>query len=239
MTLFSLLDNSVSPVWTAFLLGLLFAFHPCPILTNIAAIGYISKEVSDKKRLFVNGIWYMLGRTLAYSALGTVLIALLRKGADILPFQTFFADYGELIVMPFLILIGIAIIFADRLLWFSTSIPENRAGIFAQRGGWGSFGLGALLSLAFCPTSAILFFGLLIPLAATSGGGGYLLPVVFALATALPVVIVAWIMAFSLHSISRFYACMSRFGKWVRIGAGALFIAIGLYLACEHFLFHH
>ena len=75
------LDNSEIPIITAFLLGLLTAVSPCPLATNITAIGFISKDINNRNRIFTNGILYTLGRVLAYSALGTILIAILRKGA--------------------------------------------------------------------------------------------------------------------------------------------------------------
>ncbi len=43
----TLLDNSSTPVWTAFLLGLLTALSPCPLATNIAAIGFIGKDIEN------------------------------------------------------------------------------------------------------------------------------------------------------------------------------------------------
>ena len=75
----TLLDNSEIPIITAFLLGLLTAVSPCPLATNITAIGFISKDINNRNRIFTNGILYTLGRVLAYSVLGAILIAILRK----------------------------------------------------------------------------------------------------------------------------------------------------------------
>ena len=111
----SLLDSSTTPAVTAFLLGLLTALSPCPLATNIAAIGYIGKHIESRKGVFVQGLLYTLGRTIAYTLLGVVLIALLRSGASVFGIQKFIATYGELILPPALLLIGLFMLFGNRL----------------------------------------------------------------------------------------------------------------------------
>lgn len=108
------LDNSEIPIITAFLLGLLTAVSPCPLATNITAIGFISKDINNRNRIFTNGVLYTLGRVLAYSALGAILIAILRKGADMFAIQKVSAN-GELLLAPALILIGLFMLFGDKL----------------------------------------------------------------------------------------------------------------------------
>ena len=70
----NILDNSNIPIVTAFILGLLTAISPCPLATNITAIGFISRNIESKKRIFWNGILYTVGRCIAYSILGAILI---------------------------------------------------------------------------------------------------------------------------------------------------------------------
>ena len=111
----SLLDSSTTPAVTAFLLGLLTALSPCPLATNIAAIGYIGKHIESRKGVFVQGLLYTLGRTIAYTLLGVVLIAILRSGASVFGIQKFIATYGELILPPALLLIGLFMLFGNRL----------------------------------------------------------------------------------------------------------------------------
>lgn len=111
----TLLDNSEIPVITAFLLGLLTALSPCPLATNITAIGFISKDMGNRKQIFKNGILYTLGRVLAYSVLGAILIMILRKGADMFSIQKGISQWGELLLAPALILIGLFMLFGDRL----------------------------------------------------------------------------------------------------------------------------
>ena len=92
----NLLDNSSTPVLTAFLLGLLTALSPCPLATNIAAIGFIGKDIEDRRKIFRNGLLYTLGRILAYVLLGVVLILILKGGSSMFGVQKTVGTYGEL-----------------------------------------------------------------------------------------------------------------------------------------------
>lgn len=223
----SLLDSSTTPAVTALLLGLLTALSPCPLATNIAAIGYIGKHIESRKWVFVQGLLYTLGRTIAYTLLGVVLIAILRSGASVFGIQKFIATYGELILPPALLLIGLFMLFGNRLNLPSFGFGDKGEGL-AQRGGFGALMLGVLFALAFCPTSGVFYFGMLIPMSA-SATMGYLLPILFAIATALPVIVVAWILAFSAGQIGAVYGKMQTIQRWLNIGVGVLFITIGVY----------
>lgn len=222
-----LLDNSSLPIVTAFLLGLITAISPCPLATNIAAIGYISKDIESRKRIFVKGLLYTLGRIIAYTVLGIILLAILKGGSSLFGIQKFIGKYGEMLIGPILLFFGLYLLFGNRLNLPSFGFKGNGEGL-AKKGGWGALLLGLLFALAFCPSSAIFYFGMLIPLAASTTAG-WLLAVVFAIATALPVIIVAWILAFSTNSIGRFYNKMNTIQKWFNWIVGGLFVAIGLY----------
>ena len=223
----TLLDNSEIPVITAFLLGLLTALSPCPLATNITAIGFISKDIDNRKQIFKNGILYTLGRVLAYSVLGAILIMVLRKGADMFSIQKGISQWGELLLAPALILIGLFMLFGARfhLPKFGFSVTEKTEKI---KGGWGSLLLGILFAMAFCPTSGLFYFGMLIPMSALESEG-YLLPVLFALATGLPVALVAWILAYSVAGIGKFYNRVQTFQKWFNRMVAMLFIFCLLY----------
>lgn len=222
-----LLDNSSLPIVTAFLLGLITAISPCPLATNIVAIGYISKDIESRKRIFVKGLLYTLGRIIAYTVLGIILLAILKGGSSLFGIQKFIGKYGEMLIGPILLFFGLYLLFGNRLNLPSFGFKGNGEGL-AKKGGWGALLLGLLFALAFCPSSAIFYFGMLIPLAASTTAG-WLLAVVFAIATALPVIIVAWILAFSTNSIGRFYNKMNTIQKWFNWIVGGLFVAIGLY----------
>lgn len=229
----SLLDGSNIPVVTAFLLGILTAVSPCPLATNITAIGYISKDIENRNRIFRDGILYTLGRVLAYTGLGVVLISVLREGASMFAIQKVVSKYGEMFIAPALILIGLFMLFGNRF-----NLPKfgfsGNGGNLKKKGGWGALLLGILFAMAFCPTSGVFYFGMLIPMAAAETGG-YLLPAVFAVATGLPVVIVAWILAFSIGSLGKFYDSMRTFQKWFSKVVALLFIIIGIYYATIYY----
>lgn len=223
----TLLDNSTTPVLTAFLLGLLTALSPCPLATNIAAIGYIGKDVGNRRLIFRNGLLYTLGRLMGYTLLGVVLIVIVREGSSLFGIQQAIATAGEVLLGPALTVIGLYMLFGSRL-----SLPQLRVGGNAEnlagKGGRGALLIGVLFALAFCPTSGVLYFGMLIPMSATSTAG-YLLPAVYAVATALPVIAVAWILAFSVQRIGSFYGRMKTVQKWMNRVAGVVFTAVGIY----------
>ncbi len=231
----SLLDSGTTPMFAALLLGLLTALSPCPLATNIAAIGYISKDIENRHRIFLGGLLYTLGRVLTYTVLGVVLISILKQGASFFSIQKTISYYGEILLPPALVLIGLFMLFGSKLnlpkFGFSGS-GEN----VKKKGAFGSLLLGILFALAFCPTSAFLYFGSLIPLAAGAESGAYLLPVVYAVGTALPVIIVAIILAYSVSSLGKAYNKMKIFQKWFSLVVAILFIVIGLYYAYTIYL---
>ncbi len=223
----NLLDNSSTPVLTAFLLGLLTAISPCPLATNIAAVGFIGRNIENRKRVFINGLLYTLGRVLSYTLLGVVLIMILREGSSMFGIQKTIGTWGELLIGPMLLIIGMFMLFGDRLNLPKFGFNGNAEGL-ARKGGVGALLIGVLFALAFCPTSGVFYFGMLIPMSATATAG-YLLPAVFAVATAIPVLVVAWILAFSVQQMSSFYGRIKTVQKWLNVIVGILFIVIGIY----------
>ena len=140
-----LLDNSSLPIVTAFLLGLITAISPCPLATNIAAIGYISKDIESQKRIFVKGLLYTLGRIIAYTVLGIILLAILKGGSSLFGIQKFIAKYGEMLIGPILLLFGLYLLFGNRLNLPSFGFKGNGEGL-AKKGGWGALLLGLLFA---------------------------------------------------------------------------------------------
>ena len=141
--------------------------------------------------------------------------------------QKFIGKYGEMILGPALLLIGLFMLLGNRFKLPSFGFNGNGEGL-ACKGGFGALLLGMLFAMAFCPTSGVFYFGMLIPMSATATVG-YLLPVLFAIATALPVLVVAWILAFSVQHIGSFYDKMQTVQKWLNWIVGGLFIGIGIY----------
>lgn len=230
----NLLDNSNIPVITAFLLGLLTAISPCPLATNITAIGFISKDIGNRNKIFLGGLLYTLGRVVAYTVLGIILISILKEGSSMFSLQKGISKYGEILIAPILIFVGVFMLFGDRLnlpkFGFSGTGKAEKL-----KGNLGSLLLGVLFALAFCPTSGLFYFGMLIPMSAAEPGG-YLLPIVYAVATGLPVILVAWILAYSVAGIGKFYNRIQVFQKWFNRVVAVLFIAVGIYYAYINYL---
>ena len=220
----SLLENSQFPALTALVLGLMTAISPCPLATNITAVGYIGKDLKDKKRVFYNGLIYTLGRAITYTVIGLVFYF----GASQFKVSGFIQHWGERVLGPLLIVIGIFMLGLIQL-----SIPgigrlSDRMGKNAHKSFWDVLLLGIVFALAFCPYSGVLYFGMLIPLTITSASGLFL-PLVFAIATGLPVIIVAWLIAFSISGVGKFYSNVKVFEFWFRRLVAVIFIVVGIY----------
>jgi cytochrome c biogenesis protein CcdA len=210
---------------SAFLLGLLTAISPCPLATNITATAYISKNIQDPKKVFWSGILYTLGRATSYSILGLILF----YGASKFHVAKLFSQYGERLLGPILILIGLIMINVIRLNIFGKSnLSEFISRKFKDRGYLGAFLLGIVFALAFCPYSGALFFGILIPMTIVDASGLYL-PFVFAVGTGLPVIFFAYILAFSVGKMSVYFNRVQRIEKVMRYVIGAVFIIVGTY----------
>jgi len=227
--LHQLASSTEFPLLAAFLLGILTAISPCPLATNISAIGFISKDVTNRRKVFFSGLVYTLGRTLSYTVLGTILIVTLKEGASIYKIQKAISTYGEMAIGPFLILIGIFMLDIIKInLPFLNRWSINMENRTNKGSLWSSLMLGIVFALAFCPYSGVLFFGGLIPLSVSSSIG-YSLPLVFAFATGLPVIIFAWILAFSVSGLGSFYNKVKTFEFWFRRVVAVVFILVGLY----------
>jgi cytochrome c-type biogenesis protein len=220
----NLLENSTLPWVTAMVLGFMTAISPCPLATNITAVGFISRDIENRKRIFLNGILYTAGRAISYTGLAFILFF----GADQLKLSGFFQKYGEMIIGPFLFLIGLLMLGVIKInfpgLVGLTSKME-------QKKRWGYLDvmlLGVVFALAFCPYSGVLYFGMLIPLTISSASG-LLLPVIFAVATGIPVIITAWILAYAVSGIGTFYNRLKSFEIWFRRVVSVLFIGVGIY----------
>lgn len=227
----NLLDNSTMPWLTAFLLGLMTAISPCPLATNITAVGFISRDVESRNRVFMNGLLYTLGRAITYTGIAFIIFL----GADQFKFGGFFQRYGEKIVGPLLIVIGLFMLDIIKLEFPGFTRLTAR---MQDKKKWGNLDavlLGMAFALAFCPYSGVLYFGMLVPLTVISASGLYL-PVVFALATGIPVIIFAWIIAYTISGIGGAYNKIKAFELWFRRIIAVLFIAVGIYYIIRIYL---
>jgi cytochrome c-type biogenesis protein len=220
----AIIENGNTPWLSALALGLLTAISPCPLATNITAVGFISKDIENRHSVFVNGLFYTLGRAISYTAIAFIIY----MGADQFKFSGFFQQYGEKVIGPLLIIIGLFMLGIIKVnfpgLNGLTSKMHNKKN-------WGYLDallLGMLFALAFCPYSGVLYFGVLIPMTVGSASGLYL-PIVFALATGIPVIIFSWILAYTVSGISSAYNKIKNFENWFRRIIAVLFIIVGIY----------
>lgn len=221
----SLLADYNFPLLSAFILGLMTAISPCPLATNITATAFISKNISSKRKVFLSGLLYSLGRGFSYTAIGLVLYF----GASKFHIARFFNQNGEKYLGPLLIIIGLIMLNIIRLNFLGKSnFQEKLSDKFKDQGLLGSFLIGVVFALAFCPYSGALFFGMLIPMTIASADGLYL-PIVFALATGLPVILFTYLLAFTAGKIGVFYTRITKIEKAMRLVAGVVFILTGLY----------
>jgi cytochrome c-type biogenesis protein len=219
----NLLDNTSIPLVSAFLLGLMTTISPCPLATNITAIAYIGKNIENKRKVFFNGLYYTLGRAISYIAIGVVLFF----GASKFHIASFFQSNGEKFLGPLLIIIGI---FMLGIFKFNFPGLGKITDKFNQmKTNWlSSLLMGMLFALAFCPYSGVLYFGMLIPMTISSTSGLFL-PFVFAIATGLPVIVFAYLIAFTFSEVGNFFNKLKTFEKWFRKIVAFVFIAVGIY----------
>ena len=226
-----ILENSQYSFATAFILGLMTAISPCPLATNITAIGFISRDIDNRKRVFINGLVYTLGRAISYSALALILFF----GASQMHVSRLFQGWGEKILAPLLILIGLFMLGIMKIKFPGFSRLTDKIEKKGSGSYWSTLLLGMVFAMAFCPYSGVLFFAMLMPITIASAGGLYL-PVVFAVATGLPVILFAWLIAYAISNVGKVYSNIKSFELWFRRVIAVLFIVTGLYYSILLFM---
>ncbi|MBS4057324.1 MAG: sulfite exporter TauE/SafE family protein [Bacteroidales bacterium] len=219
-----LVDNSTTPVITAILLGLMTAISPCPLATNITAIAFISKQLENRRRVFLKGLVYTLGRSISYTGLGLAFYF----GAGVFELGGFFQHWGERLLGPLLMIVGFLMLDLIPVKWPSFQLMKGNQKEQKSSGYIHVLALGMIFALAFCPYSGVLFFGMLVPMIISSSSG-LLLPPVFAISTAIPVIIVAYLIAYTISEIGLFYNRLKVFEFWFRKIVALTFIGVGLY----------
>ncbi|NLV31346.1 MAG: sulfite exporter TauE/SafE family protein [Acidobacteria bacterium] len=226
------MEGSSFAIFSALWLGILTSISPCPLATNIAAVSFISRNLESSKRVLWSGLLYAAGRMLAYVVIAVLAVASLLS----LPEVSFFLEKNmHRIIGPLLIVVGVILL---DVLPISFSASPVGVGFQEKAGKWGMWGaglLGIVFALTFCPLSAALFFGSLIPLA-VDGRSAVLLPSVYGLGTALPVVAFALVMVSSVKSIGKVFNRLTQVEKWVRKLTAVVFIGAGVYLLLKNIL---
>lgn len=214
----------IAGIATALWLGILTSISPCPLATNIAAITYIGRRVEETRLVLLTGLLYTMGRMVVYLVLGILIAGLLLDRTV----SAYLEYYMHLALGPLMILIGM---FLAGLLGSGAGVGAGVGDRMQQRvdrsGIWGGLMLGILFALAFCPTSAALF-GMLLTLA-VERKSPVLLPLLYGIGTALPVVVFAVVIAVSAKAVGRLFNALKNFEYWARLATGTLFILLGIY----------
>jgi len=235
----------------ALYLGVLTSISPCPLATNIAAISYVGRKVGDTRMVINAGLLYTVGRCLLYLALA----ALLTTTALSIPVVSIFLQkYMHLLLGPIFLLLGAFLVGLITVTTGGTMMSEGMQKRVDQMGIWGALLLGIIFAVSFCPTSAAWFFGLLAltmgsEAGAISGvldkvgitlpeaslpGGSLVLPLIYGVGTAVPVLIVAFLLAYSAKSVGRTYNILSKVEWWARMVTGSIFIAVGGWFSLKY-----
>lgn len=220
----SLLENTQMPLLSAFILGLMTAISPCPLATNITAIAYIGKDIENRTKVFTNGLIYTLGRAITYSLIGVFFYF----GASQFKISGFIQKWGEKALGPILIIVGVFMLDFIKIQFPGFGKLNEKMQEKTYSGFWNVLLLGIVFALAFCPYSGVLYFGMLIPMTVSSVSGLYL-PVIFAIATGLPVIIFAWIIAYTVGGVGSVYKEIKIFEIWFRRVTAVIFIVAGIY----------
>lgn len=213
-------------VLSAAWLGILTSISPCPLATNVAAVSYISRRAGNLRDVLVSGFLYSIGRAVAYAAIGILIVSSILSVPRV---ATLLMNNVNQFLGPILVLAGMFLVNLLRLPSFAlprtARLSEGAAGV---RFG-GAFALGVLFALSFCPISAALFFGSLIPLATVSGSSAAL-PAVYGLGTSIPVLGFAFLASAGTGKVARAFERLALLEVWARRVTGTVFIALGIYL---------
>jgi len=213
-------------ILAAFFIGLMTAISPCPLASNITAIAYASKKIDNSKHTIIVGFLYTLGRMLTYVLIASAIVWF---GLNTQSIALFLQKYGDKLLGPILLTAGIVMLDIIKFKFLkSNNSLNNLKEKLAKKGFLGSFLLGVIFALAFCPFSAILFFGMLIPIA-LKAGDGLIIPSVFAFATGLPVIIFSFILVYSVSKLGTIMNKIGSFEKWTRKIVAVIFIIAGFY----------
>jgi len=220
--------GATSAMW----LGILTSISPCPLATNVAAMSFIGRDIASPRRVVLTGVVYTLGRMLAYAALAALLISSVLA----VPEVSFFLEMNmNKILGPLLIVVGLLLL--DVLPFrFSTSLLTARVQSRVEH--WGLLGaglLGMIFAMSFCPVSAALYFGSLLPLA-MAHGSAVVLPSVYGIGTGLPVFAFAVLVALGAQQVSKAFNRLVQFEKWARRITGVVFILVGIKFVLNYIL---
>jgi cytochrome c-type biogenesis protein len=235
----------------ALYLGVLTSISPCPLATNIAAISYVGRRVGDSRQVMAAGFLYTLGRCVLYLALAAILAT---TAMSIPAVSIFLQKYMHLVLGPIFLLLGLFLVGLITASVGGAAMTEGMQKRIDKMGVWGALLLGVLFALSFCPTSAAWFFGLIALIMGSEAGaittvlervgvslpeaslpgGTLVLPLIYGIGTALPVLVVAFLLAYSVQSVGKAYNVLSKIEWWARQITGWTFVLAGVYFSLKY-----
>ncbi|MCM1311332.1 MAG: sulfite exporter TauE/SafE family protein [Roseburia sp.] len=227
LAIHELTQSAELPLLAALLLGVLVAVNPCQLAINVSALTYMSRKTEEKSKLMLKGAVYVTGRILTYTLLGWGLIYATSKGMDV-DFLRLLLSRGEDFLPYVLLLVGAFLLFRVFFHRHKHGSGCHHSGQAIRRSGpFGEFFLGMVLALAFCPESAIFYFGMMIPLAVSSPVG-YAIPFLFAIAAAVPVLLISWGISSAVTGARNLEYRVERVQLALNLITGIIFILIGI-----------
>ncbi len=217
-------------LFSALWLGILTAISPCPLATNIAAISFIGRKTGQKNHVLVSGFLYAFGRIFTYVFIGMLITIGFFNSTEI---SLFLQKYMNEVLGPIMIILGLILLgwvgSGNSITFNSTKLQAK-----AKNGGviW-AIPIGILFALSFCPVSAGLYFGGLLPLALKQNSP-FTIPLFYGFGTAFPVIVFAFIMAFSSDYVGKAFNKLTQIELWVRRITGITFIMVGIYYCLTH-----
>lgn len=224
------MEGFAANVLIAFWLGILTSVSPCPLATNIAALSFVGKKISHPKAVLFSGVVYTAGRTVTYLGLGALLVTSLLSAPAV---SHALQKYMNMFLGPLLIIVGMVLLELISVTTRGRGVSDSLRARIEHGGPLGVFLLGGLFALSFCPVSGALFFGSLLPMAIRTESA-VVLPVSYGIATGLPVLLFAFLVAFGARKVSEAYNRVVSFEKWARKGTGIIFVLVGVYLTLVH-----
>lgn len=224
------MDSQWLSIGSALWLGILTSISPCPLATNLAAISYIGRDSGQTRMVVLSGLLYTLGRVIAYTALAALVVASILSAPGT---AVWLQRNINLFLGPLLVLVGMALVGLIELPLPSGAMLSGYRERIQKLGLAGAGLLGLLFALSFCPVSAGLFFGSLIPLAIAKQSP-FLLPVVYGIGTGVPVLGFAFVLAFGAKSVGMAFQRVSNVDRWLRPATGLVILSVGVYLTLLH-----
>ncbi|MDD5079239.1 MAG: aromatic aminobenezylarsenical efflux permease ArsG family transporter [Candidatus Omnitrophica bacterium] len=219
------MDGILIAAASALWLGILTSISPCPLAANITAISFLARKIAHPKIVFFSGLAYTAGRMISYALLGIIIANSLLSVPTL---ANWLQRYINKVFGIILTLTGLFLLDILKLNFKAITISARQQDKLAGAGIGGAFALGLFFALAFCPISAALFFGSLIPLALKYKPGA-LLPLIYGIGTGLPVLLFAFLIALGISSLNRWFKWMTRIEYIMRKATGLIFILAGIY----------